>query len=385
MFGPTLLRLPRLLCYSFLPMPDGAYSHFSLQRCLIMLLFWPVFLCYLVITALCLGLDHLLFPRFSSIEIRAPLFVIGIPRSGTTFLHRLLAGDDERFTTMTLQELIFAPSIVQRLFWRTLARLDRVLGAPGQTLLYWIEKRVFSGLDGVHHTRLSDPEEDYLALAPILYCFLLILPFGDPRLLRLSTFDRDATPQQKQALVKFYRGLIQRHLYVHGTTKTFLSKNPSFTPMLQTLATAFPDAKFIACLRNPNQAVPSQVSSILMGAALFSGQVNTHWWRTHLMSMLAFYYQHLLQNLPLLPAQQHAFVRMEQLSGAPLATLTELYQRLQLPLAETYHNWLQAQQDSARQFRSGHHYQGHTLGISAEDLQQQFGFVYAALGYGLPE
>ena len=385
MLGSTLMRLPRLLRYSFLPIADGAYSRFSLQRTAVMLLFWPVFLLYLIVTGLCLALDHLLFPRFKQIAIQQPLFVIGIPRSGTTFLHRLLAADQERFTTMTLQELIFAPSISQRLCWRALAQLDHRLGSPATKTIQWLEKRVFSPLDGVHSTRLDDPEEDYLALAPLLNCFLLILPFGDPRFMTLSTFDRDASPQQKQDLARFYRGLIQRHLFVHGTDNTYLSKNPSFTPMLQTLAEAFPDARFVACLRNPNQAVPSQVSSILMGARLFSGQLDTHWWRANLMRMLQFYYQHLMQNLPALGAHRHAFVRMEQLAEAPQATVSELYQSFELPLSTRYQNQLQQEEASARRYQSGHRYQGDTLGITTQDLQQQFGFVYDQLGYGLPE
>lgn len=381
MTGSTLRRLPRLLRYSFLPVRDGAYSQFSLQRIGVMLLFWPVFLFYLTITSLCLALDHLLFPGFKRIAVHQPVFVIGIPRSGTTFLHRLLAGDETRFTTMSLQELLFAPSIVQRVFWRTLAKLDQVVGSPITQCIRWCENRIFSPLDGVHSTRLNDPEEDYLALTPLLHCFLLILPFGDPAFMTLSSFDRDVTPKQKQTLVDFYRGLIQRHLFVRGPEKTYLSKNPSFTPMLQTLANAFPDARFIGCLRNPNQAVPSQVSSILIGARLFSGHVDTPWWRTRLISMLQFYYAHLLENLPKLETPRHAFMPMEQLAQTPLVSVTTLYERFGLTIEPTYQHWLEREDAKARRFQSGHRYQGKALGISPQDLQQQFGFVYQRLGY----
>jgi len=385
----TLAQLPRLLKYSFLPVADGAYSQFSLQRLLVMLLFWPLFLFYLLVTALGLALDHLLFPGFRQVSIRNPLFVIGIPRSGTTFLHRLLAGDDSRYTTMTLQELIFAPSISQRMFWRRLASVDRGLGAPLQSLLGWLEQRLFSQLDGVHSTRLNDPEEDYLTLAPILHCFLLILPFGDPALMRLSRFDVSASEREKKILIEFYRGLMQRHLWYHcsrhGIEKSFLSKNPSFTPMAKTLRQGFPDARFIACVRNPDKAVPSQISSILIGARLFSGRVKLDWWRRELVSMLTFYYQHLLQLQAEMPQQQWALARMEQLAGAPGATVTALYQQLQLEASANYESWLQLEDERARQFRSGHHYQNQQLGISHQLLQQQFAFAYQQLGYPLTE
>src|SRR5690606_8284199 len=46
----------------------------------------------------------------------------------------------------------------------------------------------------------------------------------------------------------------------------FLSKNPSFTPMLASLKQTFPDAHFIACTRDPAMTVPSQLSSLLPAA-----------------------------------------------------------------------------------------------------------------------
>lgn len=385
MIGATLAQLPRLLRYSFLSVSDSAYHQFSWQRLLVMLLFWPLFLFYLMLTAACLWLDHLLFPGFKKVTIKAPVFVIGVPRSGTTFLHRLLAGDRERFTTMTLWELIFAPSITQRIIWNGLAAVDAAVGKPCRQLLKWTEDKAFAGLDGVHTTRLSDPEEDYLALIPLLQCFLLVLPFGDPQFLQLARFDDTATPQQKYRLLNFYRSLMQRHLYVHGQHKTFLSKNPSFTPMLNTLALGFPDARFIACVRNPNQAVPSQVSSILVGARLFSGQVDTAWWRTHLMDMLVYYYQHLMSELPQLAQRQHYLVRMEQLAAEPQLTVNNIYRKLGLESSPAYRDWLHMESDKARHYRSAHHYQGHQLGIPAQTLMTKFQFVYQSMGYEAAE
>ena len=45
-----------------------------------------------VISAATLGLDHLFYPRHRKQPIDRPIFIIGNPRSGTTFLHRLLLG-----------------------------------------------------------------------------------------------------------------------------------------------------------------------------------------------------------------------------------------------------------------------------------------------------
>ena len=120
----VLKRYVQFFVMSWLPAYDGRAGRFSLQRLLVMTLFWPLFLLVQAINGLGLLLDYLLFPDFRRVQVREPLFVVGVPRSGTTFLHRLLAMD-ERFTTTALWELLFATSITQRYFWTGVARLDK--------------------------------------------------------------------------------------------------------------------------------------------------------------------------------------------------------------------------------------------------------------------
>ncbi|MFN3712573.1 MAG: sulfotransferase [Alcanivoracaceae bacterium] len=362
----------RLFWRSFFPARDSAYRRFSWQRLLVMLGFWPLFLTLALINRLCLWLDTLLFPGFRQIDIRQPVFVLGIPRSGTTFLHRLLAGDDSRFTTTALWELLFAPSILQRRLWMALARLDARLGAPMAGLLHWLERKLLGSLDGVHKTGLLHPEEDYLALAPWLGCFLLILPFGDGSLWQLAYLDRDASPDQKKRITGLYRGMIQRHLFVHGHDRTFLSKNPSFTPWLHSLAAEFPDARFVACVRSPQEAVPSQISSILIGVRLFSGKPDQNWWREGLMTMLEHYYAVLMQASAQLPKSTLQTVNMAQLAAGPAEALHSLYQTFNWPIEAGYRDWLATQDAQAKSWRSGHHYSGATLGIGQDTIEQRF-------------
>lgn len=366
------ISLARLFWRSFFPAADSAYRHFSLQRLIVMLLFWPVFISLLLINRLCLWLDTLLFPAFHDIEVQQPVFVVGIPRSGTTFLHRLLAGNSQRFTTTALWELIFAPSILQRHFWLSVAALDRKLGAPCASLLHWLERKLLGGLDGVHQTGLLDPEEDYLALAPWFGCFLLILPFGDSAFWRLAYMDRDASAVEKRRLTGIYRGLVQRHLYVHGSNKTFLSKNPSFTPWLHCLSDEFPDARFIACIRTPQEAVPSQISSILLGARIFSGRPDIDWWREGLTGMLAHYYEILMDCHQRWPESRFRVVAMEELAGAPMATIGAVYQTFLWPITDSHHEWLSNENEKAKRYRSGHQYAGDALGISSEEISKRF-------------
>ena len=381
---PTLLkRYTALFAASWFPGYQGQLRGFSLQRLLVMLLFWPVFLLVQGINGIGLGLDYLLFPDFRRVQVREPLFVVGVPRSGTTFLHRLLAMD-ERFTTTALWELLFAPSITQRYFWTGVAHLDKFIGRPGARLLFWAERRLLGGLDGVHKTGLLDPEEDYLGLIPVWGCFLLVLAVPVPSLWQLTFLDRDGRPEEKQRLMRAYRRFIQRHLYFHGPEKILLSKNPSFTPWMETLADAFPEARFIGCLRSPTAAVPSQVNSILIGARLFDGRDTTGYWREGFLAMLEYYYRHLLEVVNQLPEQRQALSVMETLASAPGETVLGFYQRFGWQPDTQFCERLQEQDRKAKQYRSGHHYSSDELGISPHELVDVFGWVYERFGYPLP-
>ncbi len=65
-----------------------------------------------VISATTLGLDHVFYPGHRKHAIDRPIFIIGNPRSGTTFLHRLLLGAGD-MAALELWEMMF-PAITAR-------------------------------------------------------------------------------------------------------------------------------------------------------------------------------------------------------------------------------------------------------------------------------
>lgn len=381
----VLQRWLTVFLRSWRPSPASRGKRWSLQRLAVLLLFWPLLFAVQLINLIGLLLDELLFPGYRRTVVRQPLFVLGMPRSGTTFLHRLLAGDQSRFTTPSLWELLFAPSISQRFFWHGVARLDRLIGRPLGRLLHRVERFFLGGLDGVHKTGLAAPEEDYLALMPVMGCFLLVLPFPDPELWRLAFFDRDLSNRDKRVIMRFYYRFVQRHLYFHGSDRTFLSKNPSFTPMLESLKQSFPDGRFIGCFRNPSEALASQVNSMLIGARLFEGRVDTGYWRERLWQMLVFYCRHTLEELSSLPEDRCFLVTMEGLAPAPSQTVLSIYRRFGWTASHACIQALASEDDRARRYRSGHHYSNDRLGICRDRLARDFDFVYDYFSFSLPQ
>ncbi|AGA90239.1 hypothetical protein Thimo_1449 [Thioflavicoccus mobilis 8321] len=384
LFLATTARVLSLLATSLVPRRRAASGAWSWRRTLVMIGFLPLFLLVQGIHWLGFALDEILFRGYRRVQVRAPLFVLGVPRSGTTHLHRVLA-EDPQLTTFSTWECLFAPSVTERRFWLALARLDRLVGAPAARLIAWLETHAFGDLEAIHPMRLADPEEDYFALTPVLACFILVLPFPRLGLLwRMGSFDRDMPTGERERLLDFYEGCLKRHLYVHGTDKRLLSKNAAFAPLAGSLAERFPDARFIACLRPPAETLPSQLSSLRSGIDLFEVEALVPDFEARLLDQLAFYYENLHAVLTRLPAEQRVWIEMRALGAGLTATVEDAYRRFGLTIGPTFRARLALAQEKANRYRSRHrHADGLTdasADLIAELLATRFEALYERFG-----
>ncbi len=334
-----------------------------------------------------LGLDELLFRRYRRVSVRAPVFILGVPRSGTTALHAALAHDPQ-FTTQRTWECLLAPAITHRYLFRGLARLDRRLGAPLQRLAGALNRRWIAPLAGAHPLAAHAPEEDYLALLAHLSAFILVLAFPDSSWLwRLGRGDQALAPAERERLMAQYRRAIQRHLYFHGQRRaaaghpTYLAKNASFATLAGSLLDAFPDARIIACLRAPEGAVSSQLSSIEPALAALHGRIDRIELARRMQRQLGFAYRNLLDVLPRRAPAQSVFVPLGAQKRDLAGTIQATYTVLGLPLAPAFSAHLDTLSEQARSHRSGHRHQPEDYGLSAAGLRTAFADVHTAFEF----
>jgi len=381
LIGDSLKRYGALLRAAALPPVGRRWP--SPWRVLVTAVFVPLFTLGMLLHGLALLLDEVLFPGYRRVEVREPLFVLGVPRSGTTALHRVLS-QDPALTTFTTWECLFAPSILQRKMVLGLARLDRAVGRPLGRLLSWLQGHVFGGLDDVHAMDLTAPEEDYLALLPVIACFILVVPFPRAEALwRLARVDQAMPEGEKRRLMAFYRRILQRHLYVHGSDKRLLSKNAAFAGMAGTLLETFPDAKVICCLRDPLSTVPSQLSSIQGGVALFGGDPGGGLFRDRMPDLLADYYETLFRVFP--PpskAGRHVALDMAAVKAELSRSVRTAYEILGLPLHADLARVLAVETERSRSWRSSHRYSVADVGLDEAALRTRFADIRAAFPFG---
>lgn len=199
-------------------------------------------------------LDHLFYPGHRAVRVERPLFILGHPRSGTTFLHRLLTqtGDHPAFQTWEL----LTPSLTQRALVRPwIETLTRWMGRG-----FHASDAVFK--DGAHEVRIDTiEEEELLFLFNLDSQFLtLFTPVGfhedDPCDL---AFADHQPPARRRASVEWLRGCLQRQIHATGRSQV-VAKLPYSTLRVRALLEAFPDARFVYLVRSPLETVPSHLS-----------------------------------------------------------------------------------------------------------------------------
>lgn len=199
-------------------------------------------------------LDRVFFPGHRSIEIERPVFIMGLGRTGSTFLYRLLNCQNDYAASRFWHVLV--PSLTLRAALRPILVLWKRLGGPAPEE---------EGLELVaeeegHKTTLTTLEEDEMVLA---YLFdtqhlsystpLGLHPDGFPELV-----NHDEQSHRAES-VRFLRSYLQKQIAFLGRRQV-LSKAIFSTFRLEALLREFPDARFVLLVRSPLESIPSHMT-----------------------------------------------------------------------------------------------------------------------------
>ena len=360
----------------------GPETRLTAKRIAVMCLVFPAYLGLQIIHRLGFLLDEIFFRGYRRQPVWEPVFVIGVPRSGTTLLQRLLARDREQFTSMKLWEVLFAPSVTQKRFWLWVGRLDRLLGEPLHRAVVAFEKRRFAGLNKLHKLSLFEAEEDDPILLHIFASGFLGFFFPDDDEIRsLVRFDLEIPADERRRVMNWYRGCVQRHLYVFGPGKRFLSKNPAFSMKVCSLDEEFPDAKIVCTVRDPFQVVPSTISLFSMFQSPFCSAVDPAAVRERALNLTGDFYRHPIATFADRPPSSHLIIRYDTLVKDPEGAITGLYQRFGFAISPEYQVTLQQEGVKARAYRSEHTYSLEGFGLTPADIVERYGDIIKRFGF----
>ncbi|MCI5208435.1 MAG: hypothetical protein D3910_06485 [Candidatus Electrothrix sp. ATG2] len=158
-------------------------------------------------TAITLWADRLFYPHYRKVTINKPVFIIGHPRSGTTFLHKLLA-QAEGAVSFKAWHLRY-PALTARLIMRPLVRH-----------LIKTKRDVILPAETGHKISLgSIEEEEMLFLHKYDTQFFTggLLAF-DERDYREINFHDQQSEERRLRSMRFLKGCFQRQMESTGVT-----------------------------------------------------------------------------------------------------------------------------------------------------------------------
>lgn len=194
-----------------------------------------------------MALDNLM-PRYRRSRVRAPLVIVGSPRTGTTFLQRFL--HKHQFGAgVELWRMLYPSLLLQAVMRPLLPLLERVSPARHHST-------------AAHATGLTSVETDDAAVflryfdGFFLYGFLLAWAEHDLRPV-VDSAARDTAARDFAWLRRVWR----RNLVATGGERV-VAKMFSLSTRLPVFLQAFPDARVLYMVRDPVDVIPSGLSLV---------------------------------------------------------------------------------------------------------------------------
>ncbi|NBB91359.1 MAG: hypothetical protein GVY23_09160 [Spirochaetes bacterium] len=359
--------------------PRDDYSRLRARRVKFLAAFSLIFPWSIAFTWFCMLLDEIFFPGYRRVRVNKPLFIVGNFRSGTTFLQRLLAQDEENVTGLTTREIYVTPTISQRKLWSFLMFVDGLIGRPVRRGLASVEDRVLRRIP-FHRIRLEEAEEDeglfFYAWDSLFVWFFFPIQAAD---FRYPWFDESVPPRRRSRLMRFYRSMLQRHLYVHGENLRVVSKNPSFTPKIRSLLEVFPDARFVNLVRDPVELLPSMTNWFAYCWHYFGAPREPYPNRRRILDIAGHWYRYPEQVLAELPPAQARTLRFDELISDTSTIVRELYEAMDLTVSQRFAEILE---DADRlPTKATQTPSLARVGLSEEDIDREFSDVRERYGF----
>jgi hypothetical protein len=214
-----------------------------------------------VVETLCARLqmerDRQLYPDITRQEIREPLFIVGLPRSGTSVLHRLLGADPEHRCPLMWE--VRSPSPPTRDDEKR--RIQRA--TQSCNFFNWL----VPPFRYVHSVGAEVPQECVSLMTPTFLSDQFDAMYYVPSY-RTWFFRQDLRPAYE-----YHRRFLQ-HLEFRRAARRWILKAPTHMFALPALLSIYPDALFVQTHRTPVDAMASVSSLVTVLRRAFSDAVD---------------------------------------------------------------------------------------------------------------
>jgi len=325
--------------------------------------------------------DHLFYPDFKKQPLDRPIFILGNPRGGTTFVHRFLLNTG-RLCAFELWEMLFPAISTRPVFSRVIDRF-----APLSPARYHSSE--------AHETSLRDVETDdamaffHFVDGGFLWSYFLAWDDQWGSALSRAYFNLDEEPAaEKEKLFRYLEGCWRRNLRAKRQSRIIV-KSSIFTLRVKTLLQRYPDCKIIYVVRDPLETIPSGMS-LLTGVLEKSYDVFNVAKQDALRRYLENLYQgslqlyrvfHEVKKSGAIPEKNLLVITYPRLMNDLEQTMNDLVRFLELEPAPEFQAKLAEQAAKQRTYQSKHRYSLEKFGLSEERIRADLDFIYREYGF----
>ena len=214
------------------------------------------------------------FPQILDEQIAAPLVIVGLPRTGTTMLHRTIAADHRMYAPLWYEVRYPCPAMD----WDFTRAGDQRISAAKAEMQALVEGN--PDLLAIHPMDAMRPDEDIMLLEQSFYSF------NTQAFANIPSFDAWIQAQDHTPGYEYFRCLLQflqwqkKRSGQSGLRWTL--KAPHHLHYMDLVFKVFPDAKVVQSHRDPLETIPSLASLIAGMWMIYSdsadpGEVGRQW------------------------------------------------------------------------------------------------------------
>src|SRR5438067_5857460 len=261
--------------------------------------------------------DRRIYPEIAQQTIREPLFIVGLPRSGTTLLHILLAADPAHRAPLTWEVMSPSPPSSED-------RQKRIQQASRNlAMLRWLAPT----FESVHATGAELPQECVSLMSPTFMSDQFDTMYNVPSY-RAWFFNQDL-----RTAYEFHRRSLQQ-LQFRQSAERWVLKAPAHMFAAPALLSIYPDARLVQIHRNPMEAVVSVASLVTILRRVFSDAVDPVQIGRDALTYWSQALKTFLRARDQLPASRVCDLRYDDVRHNPIAAARRVYEHFGRPFTK---------------------------------------------------